>query len=67
MIERGERPEPNTAALAPLRGPCRREDRRVDFASDSVAAVLRKIGSADGAPGAPATSVRARDARLRRS
>ena len=54
MIGRGERPESDPAAPKPLRGSCRREDRRVDFATDSVAAVLRKIRSADGAPGAPA-------------
>ena len=54
MIGRGERPESDPAAPKPLRGSCRREDRRVDFATDSVVAVLRKIRSADGAPGAPA-------------
>ena len=67
MIERGERPESDAAPLAPLRGPCRREDRRVDFATDSVAAVLRKIRLRRRRARRAGHSLRARDARLRRT
>ncbi len=54
MIARGERPPARQPSAAPMRPACRREDRRIDFARDTTADVLRKIASADGAPGAPA-------------
>lgn len=34
-----------------VRGPCRQEDRRIDWQADDTATVLRKVQSADGAPG----------------
>jgi putative two-component system hydrogenase maturation factor HypX/HoxX len=34
-----------------VRGPCRQEDRRIDWLADDTATVLRKIHSADGVPG----------------
>ncbi len=52
-LRAGERPAP-PAVLAPMRPFCSRQERRIDFAEDDVATVLRKIRSADGSPGAPA-------------
>ena len=54
MIARGERPSAPHPPAEPMRPSCRREDRRIDFARDATVDVLRKIASADGAPGAPA-------------
>ncbi len=39
--------------IEPMRPFCPREKRRIDFTTDTVADVLRKIRSADGSPGAP--------------
>lgn len=49
----GERPLAQSQ-LTPMRPACPRALRRIDWAADDVATVLRKIRSADGSPGAPA-------------
>ncbi len=48
----GERPQPQPE-LTPMRPACPRALRLIDWTADDVAAVLRKIRSADGSPGAP--------------
>jgi putative two-component system hydrogenase maturation factor HypX/HoxX len=48
----GERPRAQTE-ITPMRPSCPRALRRIDWAADDVAVVLRKIRSADGSPGAP--------------
>ena len=34
-----------------VRGPCRQQDRKIDWEADSTETILRKIDSADGTPG----------------
>lgn len=53
LLRGDKRPAP-PERIEPMRPPCLRVDRRIDFAADSVADALRKIRSADGSPGAPA-------------
>jgi len=48
-IEAGERPRP--APPGPLRPTLRQAERAIDWQADDTEAVLRKIWSADGAPG----------------
>jgi len=51
-MRNGEGPRPQTDP-PPMRPFCPRVLRRIDWAVDDVATVLRKIRSADGSPGAP--------------
>ncbi len=53
MMRAGKRPAA-PPPLQPIRPFCSRASREIDFRQDDTAAVLRKIRSADGAPGAVA-------------
>ncbi len=53
MMRAGKRPDA-PPPLQPIRPFCSRASREIDFRQDDTAAVLRKIRSADGAPGAVA-------------
>ena len=54
MVRAGKRPGP-PPTLQPIKPFCARAFREIDFRQDDTAKVLRKIRSADGAPGAIAT------------
>jgi putative two-component system hydrogenase maturation factor HypX/HoxX len=51
---RDNRRPPPPEKIEPMRPLCKRADRKINFAVDGVADTMRKIRSADGAPGAPA-------------